>query len=159
MGASSAWASMRLPCCCHRRARLMAARSSRDLACWWRASWLPPWVLLADQSASSGVPHMRFYVSQQREKGKGQVRDWNFPPRRGTRPGLAWNTHSRYHVSSRRQSVGYYGCALSWGTPEVWCIAPSRHARKDSGLAISAEPVGFLELQTMTWIETFVTRL
>src|SRR5262249_47269439 len=32
-GASSARAASCFPCCCHRRARLMAARSSRDLAC------------------------------------------------------------------------------------------------------------------------------
>src|SRR5262245_23971563 len=33
-GASRSWASWRFPCCCQRRARLVAARSSRDLACW-----------------------------------------------------------------------------------------------------------------------------
>jgi hypothetical protein len=32
-GASTSWASARLPCCCHRRLRLIAARSSHDLAC------------------------------------------------------------------------------------------------------------------------------
>ena len=36
-GARSCRASTCLPCCCHRRARLMAARSSRDFASWWRA--------------------------------------------------------------------------------------------------------------------------
>src|SRR5215831_1276240 len=30
---------------------------------------------LPDQSASTGAPYVRLYVSQQREKGKGQVRD------------------------------------------------------------------------------------
>ena len=33
------WASAILSCCCQRRARLRAARSSRDLACcWWAIS-------------------------------------------------------------------------------------------------------------------------
>src|SRR5262249_35850800 len=32
-GARRPWASWRLPCCCHRRARLVAARNSKDLAC------------------------------------------------------------------------------------------------------------------------------
>src|SRR2546427_3983259 len=36
-GASRSWASWRLPCCCQRRARLVAARNSKDLACWLRA--------------------------------------------------------------------------------------------------------------------------
>src|SRR6266567_3972703 len=35
--ASSSWASWRLPCCCQSRARLVAARSSSDLACWFWA--------------------------------------------------------------------------------------------------------------------------
>src|SRR5712691_4197052 len=35
--ASSCCASLRLPCCCQRRLRLMATRSSQDLACWRRA--------------------------------------------------------------------------------------------------------------------------
>ena len=41
-GARRSWASWRLPCCCQRRARLVAARNSRDLACWFWAmsSWL-----------------------------------------------------------------------------------------------------------------------
>jgi hypothetical protein len=38
MGASSAWALVRLPCCCHSRLRFVAARSSQDLACWRRAT-------------------------------------------------------------------------------------------------------------------------
>src|SRR5262249_48974459 len=38
MGASSSQASWRLPCCRHSRLRLMEARSSQDLACWWRAT-------------------------------------------------------------------------------------------------------------------------
>src|SRR5215510_12771330 len=33
-GASNSYASWRLPCCCHKRARLVAVRNSRDLACW-----------------------------------------------------------------------------------------------------------------------------
>src|SRR5215831_8750363 len=33
-GARRSWASWRLPCCCQSRARLVAARSSQDLACW-----------------------------------------------------------------------------------------------------------------------------
>jgi len=37
MGASSSCAAARLPCCCHRRPRLMVARRSKDLACWRRA--------------------------------------------------------------------------------------------------------------------------
>jgi hypothetical protein len=32
-GARRSWASWRFPCWCHRRARLVAARNSRDLAC------------------------------------------------------------------------------------------------------------------------------
>src|SRR5262249_3829237 len=36
-GASRSWASWRLPCCCHRRARVVAVRNSKDLACWVRA--------------------------------------------------------------------------------------------------------------------------
>src|SRR5262245_30734757 len=36
-GASRSWASWRLPCCCHRRAKLVAARSSQDFACWFWA--------------------------------------------------------------------------------------------------------------------------
>jgi hypothetical protein len=49
-GASSSWAAWRLSCCCQRRARLVAARSLRALACWQRAmervclssQWLGP---------------------------------------------------------------------------------------------------------------------
>jgi hypothetical protein len=37
IGASNTRASWCFPCCCHRRTTLMAARSSRDLACCWRA--------------------------------------------------------------------------------------------------------------------------
>src|SRR5215471_8880604 len=33
-GARRSWASWRFSCCCQRRARLVAARSSSDLACW-----------------------------------------------------------------------------------------------------------------------------
>src|SRR4029450_4542260 len=33
-GSRRSWASWRLPCCCHSRARLVAARSSQDFACW-----------------------------------------------------------------------------------------------------------------------------
>src|SRR5215475_7785970 len=36
-GASRSWASWRLPCCCHSRARLVAVRNSKDLACCIRA--------------------------------------------------------------------------------------------------------------------------
>src|SRR5262244_1138240 len=36
-GASRSWASWRLPCCCQRRARLVAVFNSKDLACWVRA--------------------------------------------------------------------------------------------------------------------------
>src|SRR5215471_13823781 len=36
-GASRSWASWRLPCCCHSRARLVAILNSKDLACWLRA--------------------------------------------------------------------------------------------------------------------------
>ena len=36
-GASRSWASWRLPCWCQSRARLVAARNSKDLACWLRA--------------------------------------------------------------------------------------------------------------------------
>src|SRR5215471_11858952 len=36
-GASRSWASWRLPCCCQSRARLVVARSSSDLACWFWA--------------------------------------------------------------------------------------------------------------------------
>src|SRR5262249_44875748 len=32
-GASRSWASWRLPCCCQRRAMLVAIRNSKDLAC------------------------------------------------------------------------------------------------------------------------------
>src|SRR5215475_7455732 len=32
-GVSKSWASWRFPCCCHKRARLVAARNSKDLAC------------------------------------------------------------------------------------------------------------------------------
>ncbi len=38
ISASSRWASARLPCCCHNRLRLIAARSSSDLACCRRAT-------------------------------------------------------------------------------------------------------------------------
>src|SRR5439155_11776588 len=33
-GARRSWASWRFPCCCQRRARLVAVRSSQDFACW-----------------------------------------------------------------------------------------------------------------------------
>src|SRR5215467_9298874 len=36
-GASRSWASWRLPCLCHNRARLVAMRNLKDLACWVRA--------------------------------------------------------------------------------------------------------------------------
>src|SRR5215470_1645945 len=32
--ARRSYASWRLPCCCHRRARFVAVRNSKDLACW-----------------------------------------------------------------------------------------------------------------------------
>jgi len=52
-GASRAWASARVPCCCHSRARLMAARRSRAVASWRRAT-SRAWCTQA--SASSGGP-------------------------------------------------------------------------------------------------------
>src|SRR2546429_9531009 len=36
-GASRSWASWRFPWLCQKRARLVAARNSKDLACWLRA--------------------------------------------------------------------------------------------------------------------------
>src|SRR5262249_13866007 len=36
-GARRSWASWHLPCCCHRRARLVAVRNSKDFVCWFRA--------------------------------------------------------------------------------------------------------------------------
>src|SRR5262245_36156019 len=36
-GARRSWAAWGLPCCCQSRARLVAARSSKDLACWFWA--------------------------------------------------------------------------------------------------------------------------
>src|SRR2546422_6945109 len=36
-GARRSWASWRLPCCCQSFARLIAARSSQDFACWFWA--------------------------------------------------------------------------------------------------------------------------
>src|SRR5262249_20140994 len=36
-GASRSWASWHFPCCCQSRARLVAARNSKDLTCWLRA--------------------------------------------------------------------------------------------------------------------------
>src|SRR4029450_111791 len=42
-GASRSWASWRFPCCCQSRARLVAARNSRDLACWLRAMARGSW--------------------------------------------------------------------------------------------------------------------
>src|SRR5215470_8232746 len=42
-GASRSWASWGLPCCCHRRAKLVVVRSSSDLACWLRAMSRARW--------------------------------------------------------------------------------------------------------------------
>src|SRR5262249_24374437 len=42
-GASRSWASWRLPCCCQSRARLVEARSSSDLACWFWAIAIAWW--------------------------------------------------------------------------------------------------------------------
>src|SRR5215831_12090652 len=42
-GASRSWASWRLPWCCHNRARLVAVRSSSDLACWLWAMVMACW--------------------------------------------------------------------------------------------------------------------
>src|SRR5215468_6275694 len=42
-GASRSWASWRLPCCCHRRAKLVEVRSSQDLACWLWAIAMACW--------------------------------------------------------------------------------------------------------------------
>src|SRR5262249_15275963 len=36
-GARRSYAFLRLPCCCHNRAKLVTVRNSRDLACWLRA--------------------------------------------------------------------------------------------------------------------------
>src|SRR2546427_9015159 len=36
-GARRSWASWRFPCCCQSFARLIAARSSQDFACWFWA--------------------------------------------------------------------------------------------------------------------------
>src|SRR5215510_1463731 len=42
-GASRSWASWRLPCCCQSRARLVAVRNSKDLACWFWAMVMACW--------------------------------------------------------------------------------------------------------------------
>src|SRR5262249_33711893 len=42
-GARRARASWRLPCCCQRRARLVAARSSQDFADWFWAMLMACW--------------------------------------------------------------------------------------------------------------------
>src|SRR5262245_58136707 len=49
-------ASSRLPCCCHKRARLIVARSSSDFACCWRATLM---ALRKQASASNcGLGHV-----------------------------------------------------------------------------------------------------
>src|SRR6266446_686210 len=42
-GARRSWASWRLPCCCQSRARLVAVRNSKDLACRLRAMLMACW--------------------------------------------------------------------------------------------------------------------
>src|SRR5215475_4677389 len=42
-GASRSYASWRLPCCCQSRAKEVAVRNSKDLACWFRAIVMACW--------------------------------------------------------------------------------------------------------------------
>src|SRR5215470_8974413 len=65
-GASRSWASWHLPCCCHKRARLVAARSSQDLACCVRAISRAFWkqasasVEFSEEPCSSNSPLSRY---------------------------------------------------------------------------------------------------
>ena len=115
MGASRSRASSRFPCCCYRRPRLVAARSSRDLVCW-RRVMARAWWKHTSASAACG--------SSMADGGTGTVDSGRLTPHCSTSSPLSrCSSASHQRVASRE---GVRIPSVFPGTPLAWHLASPR---------------------------------